>query len=488
MNDAARGALPAAASTVSRFGAHHWGAAPYPMPTTGWLALRSANAVLVVLTAGLVSVLCIDEVVVIPAVVFVLAGTAGYRLAGLSGASGRRVFAASYLGACAVTVVLYWLYLARFGAPYYGGGSDDLMYESLAREVTLLLPPFDYVGIGERVAGADHHNSLGYVYLVSLMIRAASWLGGFHTTVPRFVNCLALGWVAVLTCTIARRLGVPPGIAERAGVLCGCLPTMAFHAAHTFREAVVALLCVGLVAALTPGRHTGSAQRAAWELPAVLLGWVLTGLVLTQFRALQVVVVVCAGGLGAAAGAVRRAGPGAARALVGLLSTAVLALVALALVAQLSERVQAESDFYVSYRQDLGSGFSRYVFGATPPLGYFLRVAYSVIAPFPVFNGLPEAAYLGIGTIVASFYTPCLVVGLCLAARQPRAWPLAGAFVLTYSGVTFGTFSGRQAVQYLPFAAALAALGYGRMRPWRRLAAIAAACSWCVVFGAYALI
>jgi hypothetical protein len=340
-----------------------------------------------------------------------------------------------------------------------------LHFEAMGKAFAEELGVLDYRGIRRELVPV-WHNSVGYIYLVGLLTKFGQLFGGEHTMVPRLFNASCLGLVAAGVHTLGLRLQLEPRTARTTALVVGCLPLMVWTSVQTLRDIVVALLFVALALAWTQDPMQSERRRSLPLAAVATLLIVVTMVELRRAHAAVAVVVAVVGFLAAGRGGFR---------LVWLLWLAVLGLALAWVATRLSAIVSADTAFflwqaenYSTYRvEEVGGGLSAVVFQTPPPLGYALRVLYAFASPIPIPGPNLDETWRDSGTIVHLVFLPFFLAGLGLAAKRPGWVVIVAAFALLFVGMALFTFQVRHIVQYLPFAALIAALGYERHREWR---------------------
>jgi hypothetical protein len=415
--------------------------------------------VLLVLAASLCiaafSVVVASPVVLIAYCVF---GVIGFLVSSRWGTVEARTFLIVYSCNVLFVVALYLIYLQRYGSPYYIGGSDDLGFEMAAKEIASRLGPFQYSQIRGNIVSPTY-NSVGYIYLLSLLYRASELFGGFHTLVPRLLNSLVLSLLSVLVLRFATiRLQLKRSISFKVGLAVGLMPVMMFIAAHTFRDIIVAFLIFALIYAWSSYASSGTKFRLA-----LLIGTPLCILALWETRSFSAI---------AASGLVLIVWYENLRSHVKAESMAVFSFLVLAgagVVAFVigsnqwgwfTNRMGIYHGSYTSYRIGLSPGLARYVFASPEPLSSFMRVIYLSVYPFPNFTPQVERLLVSLGTTVQMFFLPFLGIGLWRLAKEKRALPIWIGFLGLFIGVALLSFSARQISMYYPFGVLVVGYGY----------------------------
>lgn len=409
--------------------------------------------------------IAVQAPVVVVAVCF-LFGLAGVCVARRCGTREARLFVWVYCSAVLAAIALYMVYLGRYGAPYFGGGSDDIQYELDARDVVSSLGIFDYSSIRGGVV-KQTHNSVGYVYLVSLLYRMGSIFGGFHTMLPRLLNCLALGLLAVTTYRLGQRCDLTERTSRWVAVFVGVSPIMVYATVHTFRDTIISLLTIWVVYIWSEKTDRFRLGRRFWLWGQTI---VVAG-VLSQLRLPQAVAVLAIAFVGDLLSSERTVRPFSTEDMYRLVMTTLLCAAILFLfqdeVASFIERLSQGQENYTYYRMGLSDGLSAYVFGAPVPLTYALRILYALVTPLPVLSQQLERLWLSLGTAFRYLFLPFLALGFIRAARERSKRQLVSAFLLLFSGAAFISFTSRHIAQFLPYAALVAGMGFERYRRYR---------------------
>jgi hypothetical protein len=398
-------------------------------------------------------------------IAFCFFGALGVLVAWYLGRTELTLFSIVYIVNSLAAVGLYYLYLSRYGLPYFVGGSDDLTYERYAVLIAHTLPAFDFMGI--KAALPHPINSPGYVYIVSLLYRASTPFGGFHTMVPRLLNCMVTGLIAIVAFRLARRYRLPVNTSWLAGLAVGTLPIMVYTTVHTFRDVITSMMTLWVF--YLWDQHSGVQRKGRW-----VWKWIQTLLfvaILTQLRIFQAVgtfLIAVFQNMISPGLRVRRNKAAYAIGMFALL----LAMGGIALVvfrtlggvspANLISNLEYSGTFYSQYRSQMSeTGLSSYVFNARPPLSFVLRLAYASVTPLPVLSLEPDRLLLSIGSVIQFFFLPFVAIGCVQALRDRAKWGLLGLFVFIFSAMAFITFTFRHIIQFLPYGIVLAAIGFG---------------------------
>lgn len=398
---------------------------------------------------------------------FVLFGL-GALFAGRFGRSSLQLYINVFALNVLVTVALYALYLNRYDAPYYIGGSDDLAFETAAQEVANKLEPFEYSEI-KTVIVRSLHQAVGYVYLISLVHRIAEAIDGFDTMLPRLINSMAMASIAVITYRIGFHLQLSKKIALGTGYIIGLLPIMMFTSAHSFRDVITSVITLWIVFIWARAHNNIKVTSNLMLLGQTLLGV----LILSQFRWYQAVATALIALVAGFASQVKYSRRSILIFILVVASIVIAGNILLALqnrsIASAVDQIGRSQQNYSAYRAALSDGLANYVFTTPVPLTYLLRIAYAFIFPLPIFHPNIDRTWLSIGTVIRFLFIPFLFGGILASLRFRRYWHILAAFFLLFFGVALITFSTRHYVQFLPYAALLTALGYSRYKSYRNI-------------------
>lgn len=352
------------------------------------------------------------------------------------------------------TIVLYYAYTLRYDLPYFIGGSDDLAYELEGKAISSVWL-YDSEEIG-KILNKPWHNSKGYIYVVSLIYRIGEFLWGFHTLMPRFLNSLGLGVIFSLIYNLSLKINLKKKEAIKVGLVVSLFPIMLYTGAHTFRDIIVAVIII--LSVITGINITLKGGRPALWNSAILL---LLGLVLTQFRLLQITAIA---GILLTAWYIRLSDFINKR-VFWVLTSIVIVLVVVEWnnIKETSEiLITAEQtiDRYQETLSERSEGLSQQLFEFEFPLNVVGRFGYSAVAPLPIISPHFERTILSIGTIFQYFFFPYIFFGVYSLVKNKQTWPLLVGFAILYFGYAFGSFTFRHLAQVIPFGILSAFIGF----------------------------
>ncbi len=395
------------------------------------------------------------------AAAYLFFGLIGLSIASRFGIKAKEIFASVYCCNIIAVVFLYIIYFLRFGMPYYGGGSDDWFFEFHAEQVAAYLGVFDYHLIRGNIV-SQFHNSVGYVYFVSILFRLAKFFGGFHTLVPRFFNSLLLALIAILVFNIARtQMKLRKNICIFSALYLGLSPIMVYYSAHTFRDTLVSFILITLLYSWSYVSNLSMIKKSILCVMTVFL--VISLWEIRQFSAIMAI-----GLIGLAILYNKQGNQDSEKmknkikyiALIAVLFVAIGLLYTNGMVHWFFERIKYLQSYYADYRIGQSNGLAYYVFSAPQPLGFILRIAYLAISPLPVITTRIERLLVDIGTIVQIFLLPFVGIGIWKMLREKYNLHILFAFLVIFCTIASTTFQGRHITMYYPYACLVGCYGY----------------------------
>lgn len=390
---------------------------------------------------------------------FILFGFLGFSLTTRINPMAVNIFLTVYAFSALFAFLLYFHYVSVYGSPYWSGGSDELEYEILGKEFANNYSIFNYGSIREDLVPV-WHNSVGYIYLVGLLTKLASVLGGEHTMVIRIFNSACLGIIAVMVHGLAKSLNFKQNTVFWASILAGCLPLMMWTAGQSLRDIPVSMLLISVVFVWSPD----SFGKQRYSIFYILIITILLSLALFELRRAQGFVILITASIGLFTGSDKR------YKWIRILWILLSILLVFWLLIMFSDILTSDLDLilmssesYSTYRtEERGGGLSTIVFSSSPPLSYLLRTSYALVSPLPVISSKLYVLWLSIGTVFQIFFLPFFFKGIYISLRTKTWWVVSSAFIMIFVGMAMFTFTTRHITQYLPLGILITALGYER--------------------------
>lgn len=387
-----------------------------------------------------------------------------------SGKESVQIFLLGYFLSIFFSVLIYFIYSSRYSLPYFLGGSDDLHFELDAQ---IVIDNSIWIYNRNDIAfaiGNIYHNSVGYVYFLSLIIRVGDLLGGYDTMMSRVFNCFLLGLSGVLIKSISLQLNFNRENAKIGALWVLLFPMMIFTTIHVFRDnltLIILLICLYFSLKISFSESTSfDFKWIKYSFPIILL----TPLII-QLRMMYVLPMLAM--------------------LLSALTFRVLPLKKIkfwhfflampilllfyVLISQ-NELFQAAirlKNFYDNMlsggEQSSFGGLSNFLFNLPQPIQTVARFFYALITPLPIFYSDIEWTVLGLGTIIQILYFYFVLLGFKLVCREVKYLPLILGFSIIFISYFTGTFTFRHITQWWPFAVLLGMLGYSQYRHLRKM-------------------
>lgn len=399
---------------------------------------------------------------------FILFGCIGCMLSAFRGRNAVKLFTTTYSISCIFAIVFFIIFKVQNGTPYHGGGSDSLAYEIYASEIKNAVFNYDAEAIGE-IINAPYHNSKGYIYLVSLLMRLSDLLGGFHTMIPRLFNASLLGGCSVIVYSIAKKISLTSAQALNSALVTGLFPIMIYISVQTFRDiGIVFILLLSVYFSISIINSKSMFKRLI-----LILLFIPLLLIITQFRLANtinlgiVLVIACLVKFFSVKRIFNRQ---ILFAFAGLIIIYLLLLpYDLPLIFDLIARLDS-SQSALSEGLDRASegGLSLIIFNLPVPFNYLGSLFYSFITPLPIIYTADVGwNFLSIGTIYQFIFIPFIFAGLKNTYRSGLMLPLLVMFLLCFGGYVFGSFTYRHITYIVPFAAIYSVIGYEKHKKQR---------------------
>ncbi|TRU02502.1 MAG: hypothetical protein EWV61_10665 [Microcystis aeruginosa Ma_AC_P_19900807_S300] len=384
------------------------------------------------------------------------------------GRTGVKTFIIVYSISSVCAILFYYLFQFQYGAPYQGGGSDSLAYETFAAEIKDIVHIYDSETIGQTI-NEIYHNSKGYIYLISLLMRLSDLLDGYHPMIARLFNAALLGGCSVITYSIAKKISLSLKQAFDCAIVTGLFPIMIFVGVQTLRDIPIAFIMLLSV------HFSISLIKSNGFFKSIFLILLFTPLVLVilEFRltnAINIGIVLLAA-ISVKMFSIRNISNMqilfAVMCLYGLYNF--LLRYDLPLFIDLIGRLDSSQSALSEGLDRAGEGgLSLILFNLPVPLNYFGSLFYSFITPLPIiYPDNIDWNFLSFGTIYQFVFIPFIFVGLKNTWRSGLMLPLLVMFLICFGGYVFGSFTFRHITYIVPFAAIYGVIGYEKYKKQR---------------------
>lgn len=401
---------------------------------------------------------------------FILFGCLGCFLSIFQGRFAVRLFTLIYSIASIFAVIFFFIFKLQYGLPYQGGGSDGLAYEIHAEKIKNTVFSYDAEEIG-LIINKPYHNSKGYIYFIALLMRFSDFFGGFHTMIARLFNVNILALSSVFIYTIAKKISLSKKQAIDCALVTGMFPIMIYTAVQTYRDTLILFIILfSLFLALTFILTKSIIKQLffiACFYPLILflleirflnviniIGILLVSLLIkifsierfSNFNILFCVVVLI------------------------IFSIPVFYSDFAVFVELVNKLDSSASDLAEGIDRAGEGGLSLILFNLPTPLNYFGSLFYSFITPLPILYTTDfDWNFLSIGTIYQFLFIPYIFLGIKYSYRSAFMLPLFFAFLVSFVGYVFGSFTFRHITYIVPFAAIYGTIGYEKFKKYRKI-------------------
>ncbi len=385
-----------------------------------------------------------------------------------TGRIGVKIFVIIYSISSVFAILFYYLFMFQYGLPYQGGGSDSLAYETFAAEIKDVVHSYDAQVIGYTI-NEIYHNSKGYIYLISLLMRLSDLLDGYHPMIARLFNAALLGGCSIITYSIAKKISLSLKQAFICAIVTGLFPIMIFVAVQSLRDIPIAfmlLLSVHFSINLIN-------SKGFFKFFFGLLLFIPIVLTIIEFRltnAINIGIVLLVAIL-VRLFSIRKVSN--MQILFTVLSFFILynflLRYDLPLFIDLIGRLDSSQSALSEGLDRAGEGgLSLILFNLPVPLNYFGSLFYSFITPLPIIypNNI-DWNFLTPGTIYQFVFLPFIFIGLKNTWRSGLMLPLLAMFLICFGGYVFGSFTFRHITYIVPFAAIYGVIGYEKYKKQR---------------------
>lgn len=361
----------------------------------------------------------------------------------------KLIFVLSYSSNVITCVILFYILIFTWGDPYWGGGSDDLQYENLAKDIVdSNISIFNYFEIKKSVI-PKYHNSSFYPYVISLLMKFISLFGDYHTIIPRLLNSMFLAFTAVLVFLASLKLDLTKKISTINAITVSTFPIMMWVSAHVLRDTLISFITFAIF-------YLWLSKNSKFQFSIFNLSFISIILIsaLLELRLGQGILIIMIIFLHFFVNLNKNI-------LVIffiLLSTIILFFYSGLILDKIYIFVD-DIQIYREYRTRQ-EGLSNYILNLSLlPLGIILRFFYLLITPFPSFNNI-ESSLLSIGTIVQFYFLPFLFLGIIQSAKDNSKRLLLFFFLGLFLSIVIFTFTPRQITQYVPYGIILISIAY----------------------------
>lgn len=401
-------------------------------------------------------------------VCYILFACIGLLLSFPQGRFGLKIFTIVYSISSVCAILFYFLFQFQYGSPYQGGGSDSLAYETFAAEIKNVVHSYDSEAIGQTI-NEIYHNSKGYIYLISLLMRLSDLLDGYHPMIARLFNASLLGGSAVIVYSLAIKILLSSRQAFNSAMVTGLFPIMIFVGVQSLRDIpIVFLMLLSVLISTSLIKSKGFFRSFFLMLLFIPLVLVVMEFRLTNTINIGIVLFV---GISVKFFSIRK------------ISNMQIAFAVICLFGVYNFLLRYDLPLFIDLIGRLDSsqsalsegldragegGLSLILFNLPVPFNYFGSLFYSFITPLPIiYPDNIDWNFLSVGTIYQFVFIPFIFIGLKNTWRTGLMLPLLAMFLICFGGYVFGSFTFRHITYIVPFAAIYGVIGYNKYQSQR---------------------
>jgi hypothetical protein len=360
-----------------------------------------------------------------------------------------------------VAALIYYGYMQEYGKPYYIGGSDDYELEQWAEysiQNQLYMP--EQMAVDDLLAT---HNSKGFIWILSWLIRIGDLMGGYHTFAFRIINIAFLTIIGILVYKYFHRY---ENGSNRSGLILfyglSLFPNALYLSSHVFRDTISALL-IFFIFSIWKRQIDEEKILIRHILYTFILSYVAFWIRDENVVYIIAMIIICF--------IVGKKNLNISRFILSL----PLLLVALVLfmATGVNEELIRKSQVYTNLIMSANDGLSNTIFSIPLlPLGLIVRVFYSLIFPPPVaiivlferFSWvIAMNVFIAIGIVLQVFMLPYVIRGV------KKGDAIAIAFVTVLLSICITTFTFRHFILVYPFMAILIVREFNETRVNKRI-------------------
>lgn len=412
---------------------------------------------------------------------FIFFGCIGCLFSSFQKRIGIKIFTFVYSISTIFSIILFFLFELQYGSPYQGGGSDGIAYEGFASEIKNLIIYYDAKEIGS-IINQPYHNSKGYIYIISILMKISDLFGGFHTMIPRLFNAALLSLCSVLTFNIAKKVTLERRQAINCALVIGLFPIMLYTAVQPYRDIIILfILLLSVLLALNFIESKFNLNKFI-----IFVCYCFLVIVILEIRQLNVINVVSMFLAALLIKVLHLKRISNLHILFTAIATGLLIAIIyssnLAIVLEFINTLDSSQSHLSDGVDRAGEGgLSLILFNLPSPFKYFASTLYSFITPLPILYTIGfEWNFLSLGTIYQFLFIPFVLLGVKSTFRSREMLPLLLMFMITYVGYVFGSFTFRHITYIVPFAAIYGSIGYEKYKHLRKFIWFIA--GWLLVF------
>lgn len=348
----------------------------------------------------------------------------------------------------ALMLVLYYGYIAKYGTPYYLGGSDDLSFE----ETSSYILNCGYLMPNELMQESQfyYHSAKGFLWLLSWFMRFCNIFGGYHTIAYRVINIYFLIILGLLVFKYFSK-HYSFSIKQNLVVLyiMTLFPNAQYISIHVFRDTlnILILFVIFYIWDKYSKKEKTSNRMLVITLFTTIILTYISFWIRSQNLILILVIILLNLFLKDKSLTVRS---------FWIFLFALLAMMISFKYLNVFKEITKFNEYYTDYLLATNGGLSQKIFSMELiPFGIFFRAAFGLVSPLPVgilqFSGMFYdidiffKVIISIGVIIQIYLLPYLVLNI------KRIDKITFLFLIFFLATVVTTFTFRHFIMLYPF-------------------------------------
>lgn len=347
-----------------------------------------------------------------------------------------------------IMIFFYEYWLNFYENPYFlGKKSDDWNYDFFWTDGYIQTYGLDFSRLEEHLNSIERglgiqHNSKGYLVVIIVLKWITSFLGEYHTFVPRLLNIFTLTLVSIYSGKIAFFYTNDKKIKKVTEIVVFFLPVMLFNSVHVFRDTLVSFFIVYMY--YTVIRYKISIFTfIKIALCLYCLYYFRTS---SFFVSVLVVILLYINP--------KKIG---VKVFIPFLFFFVITIYYLQ---NLSEVLLRQIENYNTLNTERFGNIGGKIFSLPIYIGIIPRFIYLIFTPVPNFSGFHQI-YTSITAFIQVLMFPFLFLGL---KSKELNLSLKLVFLLFFSGIAMSTASFRHVMMYLPFGIIITTISFFKFK------------------------
>lgn len=359
-----------------------------------------------------------------------------------------KILSIAFIVSIIMMLIAYWGYSQQYGIPYFSGGSDDLAFENMSKYVM----DMGYSSPGQYVKDPllRFHNSKGFLWIISGVMKLVEPFGGYHTVAYRVLNInFLIGLGILITSFFKNNYGFKDNKNVVVLVVSTLFPNATFISIHVFRDTLIIFL---LFAIFYIWDNFLKKEKRGFNslLKIIFLTSVITYIsfwIRNQSLIFIVAIILVSIFINKRTISLKNFG------VMILLSFAAIFIFE---ILDVFEMIIAFNERYTVHKLNISDGLSNAIFRIPLfPFGVFVRFAYGLISPIPVpILNTPKMfsdikiffdVIVSYGTVAQIFLLPYIVKNI------KKIDKVFIVFILFMLGIVVTTFTFRHFIMLYPF-------------------------------------